>query len=611
MDWVTIVWATIAGSGLTLALLSVMVWAGRRQCWPHFWFALASLSVVAISAAEYLTMHAASPASYLSAQRWGHVPVFLYLVSLLWFTHTYLDAGVRWLAWLIVALRGLVLWINFAGAGSVNFTEITELVPYEMFGQIVQVPVGVQNPWSPFASLTAMLAALFILHAAGTAWRRNGYRDRRRAIAIGVGLPVCITMAGTLAALMHAGVLRIPYFISPAFMLVILVMAFELSRELIHSAQSSDELRHNQARLKFAADAAQVGFWEWHDKAQELWSTEYFRHLLGFAESEAVTFDNWLAKVHRDDRSAAQLAFAESMTQGVHFRIKHRLDPADCGSRWIAVEGQAEFNHGGNPTVVRGIVQDVTAQHVSDLERDLLRWELAHASRVSTMGQLASSMAHELNQPLGAILRNAEAAAVLLEAESPDLQELREITEDIRRDDLRAGAVISRLRALLERHTLETNRVEVTDLVDDVMALLRTEAIARGVRLAIELDHGDAAVRGDPVHLQQVLLNLVMNALDAASRGKGDRFVLVQCRLRKDRMLEVSVADSGPGVSTDEADRIFEPFYTTKSSGMGLGLSICRTIVEAHDGTIWLEGGAESGAVFRFTLPALSGRAAT
>lgn len=605
MDWVTICWAGVGSICLTAGLISTLVWIRDRQSWPHFWFALAAFSVAAIGVAEMMIMHATSPASALLAQHWAHVPVFFYIIALVWFTYTYLRSGALWLAWLAVAARALMLVINFAGTGSVNFIEVTELAPFELFGQVVQVPVGVQNPWSPVESLTTLLAVIFVGHATFVAWR-NDPRNRRHVLIIGIAVVVCMSLAMALSAALHAGVLYAPYFVSTPFLIVLVAMGYLLGNDILNAERLSRDLCEHQARLDLAAEAGGQGFWEWHADARGLWLDGQLRRLLGFDAHEPVSLENWLAKVFPEDRGPAEAALLEATAKGGRFRIEYRVKATDGSTRWIAAQGQAALNRLGKPDSVRGIALDVTAENEAARERDEARRELSHAGRVSVLGQLASSLAHELNQPLGAILRNAETASILLQADSPDLQELREITEDIQRDDRRAGKVISRLRRLLKDHTVQADQVDFSALVDEVLSLLRTEAISRGVRLGAVLTDGDASVRGDPIHLQQVLLNLVMNALDAASHGTGDRFVLIRSRLREDRILEVSVEDSGAGVPLAEASRIFDAFHTTKPGGMGLGLSICRTIVEAHGGKIWLDGEAEArGAVFRFTLAAI------
>ena len=610
MDWVTICWTAIGSTCLIAGVLSTLVWVRDRQSWPHLWFALAAFSVTLIGVAELLIMQADSPASAAQVQRWGHVPVFFYIFALVWFTYTYLGAGAWWLAWLVVAERLLVLVINFAGTGSINFSEVTALVPFQLFGQTVQVPVGVQNPWSVFGALTVLLAVVFVAQATVAAWRGDR-GNRRRALIIGVAVALCMLVAVSLSVLLHAGELQVPYFISPAFLLVILAMGYLLSDDLLNTERQSRILREHQARLDLAAQAGGMGFWEWRADSRGLWIAGQLRRLLGLEPSERVSVDQWLARVHPEDRAATEAAFVNCTTRGRRFTIEYRVKTPDGSPRWIAAQGQAELNALGKPVLVRGIALDTTAQNQAILDRDKARRELSHAGRVSMLGQLASSLAHELNQPLGAILRNAEAAGILLQADIPDLQELREITEDIQRDDRRAGKVISRLRSLLRDHAIQADQVDFAELVDEVLDLLRTEAISRGVRLAADLNHGNTSVRGDSIHLQQVLLNLVMNGLDAAGQGKADRYVLIRSRLRDDRMLEVSVEDSGPGVPPAEASQVFEPFHTTKPAGMGLGLSICRTIVEAHGGRIWLDDRASGkGAVFRFTLSALSGKGA-
>lgn len=235
------------------------------------------------------------------------------------------------------------------------------------------------------------------------------------------------------------------------------------------------------------------------------------------------------------------------------------------------------------------------------------RIQLAHASRVSSMGQLASSLAHELNQPLGAILRNAEAAELMLQNPAPELGEVRTVLSDIRRDDQRAGEVIDRMRALLRKHELASEPVAVPELVKEVVALVKVDAAHRQISCQVLLESDLPPVRGDRVHLQQVLLNLLLNAMDSLTRVAEDaRRIVIEAGLTPTARIEVSVTDSGPGIPQDSLAHIFQPFFTTKADGMGMGLSISRTIIEAHGGRLWAENRPEGGAAFRFTLPILA-----
>jgi len=232
------------------------------------------------------------------------------------------------------------------------------------------------------------------------------------------------------------------------------------------------------------------------------------------------------------------------------------------------------------------------------------RMELAHVARVSTMGQLSSALTHELNQPLGAILRNAEAAEILLQTGQPNLDEVRAILADIRRDDRRAGDVIDRMRTLFKRRSLVSNRLALRNLVEETVALARSDAEARQVKMSVQISPLSPMVWGDRVQLQQVLLNLILNGMDAMdATPRSRRSLVVQVRETKDGYLQVAVSDCGTGIAPDDAAHIFEPFFTTKPNGMGMGLAISRTIIEAHGGDIRAERNTPEGTTFTFTLP--------
>ena len=216
---------------------------------------------------------------------------------------------------------------------------------------------------------------------------------------------------------------------------------------------------------------------------------------------------------------------------------------------------------------------------------------------------MSSSIAHELNQPLGSILTNAETAELILKSENPDLGEIKEILADIKRDDQRAGEVIRRLRGFLKRTLFETMDIDLNQIMSEAFKFLFVQASARNVALYLQTAPGELRIKGDPVQLQQVILNLVVNSMDAMTAIPYGRTVIGRTELNGVSTVEISISDSGPGIPADKLGQIFDPFFTTKDQGMGIGLSIARTIILAHKGQIWAENQSSGGAMFHFTLP--------
>jgi signal transduction histidine kinase len=229
--------------------------------------------------------------------------------------------------------------------------------------------------------------------------------------------------------------------------------------------------------------------------------------------------------------------------------------------------------------------------------------EMAQMDRALTLGVMSTSIAHELNQPLGAILNNAEAAEILLKQNPPDLEQIKEILFDIRKDDERAGAIIGHLRGFLKRGDLQLSNVELNDVVSDVLNIVEPEAVRRGVTVDVQTGASPAEVKGDRVLLQQVLLNLALNGMDAMQKSQSARRLRFSTVLVDDSRIEVSVSDTGSGIPESSLKGIFDSFVTTKQQGTGLGLSIARTIVENFGGRIWAENRQGGGAIFRFELP--------
>ncbi len=363
-------------------------------------------------------------------------------------------------------------------------------------------------------------------------------------------------------------------------------------------------LAESEEHMSLAAESANLGLWVWDIVRDEFWVTPRFRSMFGFRPTEQITFAVFRVRVHPEDREAMERQVRSALAEKLSYESQYRLALPDGGTPWIAASGRVEYAASGVATRMHGVCRDITVRRQAQLETLRLQHEIAHVGRVSMMGQLASALAHEINQPLGAILRNAEAAELFMQRESPDLEEIRAILADIRADDQRAGSVIDRMRTLLKRHVLDTQLLDLTELVGNVAELARPEAATRHVKLTVDLPADLPSVRGDRVHLQQVLLNLILNGMDSLNGGGPDsRRVSVSARVDPARTVEIAVSDTGQGIDAEKLAHVFDAFFTTKPNGMGMGLPISRTIVESHGGRLWAENNNGSGATFRFTLP--------
>jgi PAS domain S-box-containing protein len=610
MSWITVVWSMDAAVCFTLAGIYLLVWCKQREGWVHLLFSCSAVAAGVIAGFELASMHAETTAQYGVLLRWAHLPVWVLIVSVVWFVRLYLRAGRPWLAWSVCGLRTLALALNFLFTPNLNYREITSLRHLAWWGgETVSAPVGVPSMWTLVGELGLLLLIIFFVDATITVWRRG---DRGRALVLGGSAIAFTTLALGQSALVIWGVIESPFFVSFPYLGIIAAMGYELSSDVLRAAQltrqlqaSEADLRETEQRMELAASAADLGMWVWDIERDDVWMTDKRRALYGFAPSEKLDIERLRNVVHPEDRESVRVAVDNALNTGAEYDTEYRIVLPAGQVRWMSGRGRVEFNREGKPVRMRGVALDITERWHAGQELQQLRQEIAHVSRVSIMGQLASALAHEINQPLGAILRNAEAAELFIRHESPDLNEICAILADIRKDDQRASAVISRMRALLKGHSLDARPIEVGELVGEVAALARVDAATRQVMLETNVSLGLPSVNGDRVHLEQVLLNLILNGMDALNgTTQNDRRVTVGARLDGPQSVQIAVSDTGSGIPADDLARVFEPFFTTKSHGMGMGLPISRTIIEAHGGRLWAENNSGGGATFRFTLRA-------
>ena len=601
MDWMTIAWPMVIGACLTLALINLRIALGDVRRAPHMFFFSSALAVAAVSVFELSVLRSNDLEHCRLLLRWASVPLALMVASVAGFVWSFFGTGRGWLALIGTSLCTVAQLQNLLAPQPVIRNPVA-LRQVESFGGVtLTVPVFESSGWAVVEIISVAIVILFVLDASIALWKKGG---KRRAVVVGGSIVVFFLSSRGQAALVEEGLMQTPYFTSFAFLAVLVAMGHELSDEVFRAAKLSRDLHESERRMDLAAHAAKLGFWTWNLVTDDIWANETARRLFDVPSHEPVNSTRFFQIVHPEDREAVREAIGKAIQGGLDYEKEYRVVLRTGDERWIAARGRVELSSQDKPITMRGVLLDITAQKRSDVELMQLRGQLAHAGRVSMMGQLASALAHELNQPLGAILRNAEAAELFMQADQPNLEEVRAIIADIRKDDQRAGDVIDRLRALLKRRDIESHALSASHLLDEVHALTRADAAARGVKLVVHSPTDLPLVRGDRVHLQQVLINLIINAMDALGESPSiDRQVRVEAKPIGTDFVQVSVMDNGLGIPIEKLSHVFDPFFTTKPHGMGMGLPISRTIIEAHGGKISAANLTEGGAVFRFTLP--------
>jgi two-component system sensor kinase FixL len=365
-----------------------------------------------------------------------------------------------------------------------------------------------------------------------------------------------------------------------------------------------EALRESEERMRLAADAANLGIWEWDLANDEVWATNARRALLGWPASGKVTFEDFISQVHTDDRNRIRQMIDYAIDEGKDFDSEYRLVLPDGIVRWMATRGSVHFDKNGRLARVLGISIDITARKQAEIEAKQRREELSHLSRVALIGEMSASIAHELNQPLAGIASNASAGQHFIDRGNFDLQEIRDLLADISADARRASDVVRQIRGMIRKEQTPRQRINLNDIVMNVARMVGPDALLHSCELKTSLDERLPAVEGDPVQMQQVLVNLIMNAFDAMREiPVSRREIEITTEQNDDGTVRTSVRDYGTGISGETSERMFEQFFTTKTEGLGMGLAIVRSIVESHGGKIEAENVGGGGARFSFILP--------
>ncbi|MET0411786.1 MAG: AAA family ATPase, partial [Polyangiaceae bacterium] len=371
----------------------------------------------------------------------------------------------------------------------------------------------------------------------------------------------------------------------------------------LENASLFANLRRTELALSEAQRLSQTGSFRWGVERGELELSDEGCRIFGLAPVRAVAPDAYFERVHPDDRARVRAAMVASLEQKQSLQAEHRLLLPDGVIKHVRVLAHVVHSGGvDSPFELLGAVMDVTASKRAEEAEALAKADLAHASRVTTMGELTASLAHEIKQPLAGALLSAKTCLRWLDRDAPDLEAARGTATRMVRDVTRAADIVARIGEMFKKRTLPHGPVDINELVRETLGIMRSEASRHSIELRTELSHDLPPLVADRVQIQQVLVNLILNGIDATRSVEGRRELCLSSQLTDSQVI-VSVSDTGAGLSLGDAEHIFKAFFTTKDHGTGMGLSVSRSIVESHGGKLWASQSSGRGAVFRFSLP--------
>jgi PAS domain S-box-containing protein len=377
-----------------------------------------------------------------------------------------------------------------------------------------------------------------------------------------------------------------------------------LREQLTERRRAEEELRRSEAYLAEGQRISHTGSWGWNVATGELfWSREHFR-ICGFdPETAKPSYPMFLERIHPKDRLFVEQTVDRAVRERSDLEMDYRIVLTDGSTRYLQSLGHPVIRESGDLVEFVGTVMDVTERKRAEEALREARAELAQVTRLMTMGELTASIAHEINQPLTAVVTSANACQRWLAGPMPNLDEARAAVARIARDGNRASDVIGRIRALVKKSATEQTELDINEVIQEVLGLLQNEIQKNRVVLRMELAADLRRILGDRIQLQQVILNLVMNGIEAMSAAmERSRELLIRSRQHESDKVLVAVQDSGIGIDPQNLEKIFDAFYTTKSQGMGMGLAISRSIIENHGGKLWAVPNDGPGATFQFTL---------
>ncbi len=597
-----VMWSMLTAVCVLLSLVQGMVWLHDRSQLTYALSAIMAAGAAAVAALELIAMRTSDVDVYQTLLFWLNIAIVTILIPMVWFVHIRLRTGMRWLAILITAIWGGGLLVNIFLPGNLTFSEISAITKNKtLWGEPYSLPVGTENqPYKSIVDFASLLILVYVSHATIAAFRKGA---RKRAIVVGGSILAFIIIGGIHTPLVDAGLVKTPYMISFAFGAISFALCLDLVDSALVASRSQREIETRELRWRNLLEninLAVVGI----DSGNKINFMNPFALKLTGYEMDQLTGQPVSSLVPESLRHDLESRLAQASPGEKFTRLQYPTRSATGAIRlinWSAVE--LRDSQGASDGML-AIGDDVTQSIGLEEKLRSTQREMERLTHAIILGELASAIAHELNQPLAAILSNAQAARRLMSADPPDTEEVKAIVEDIILDDKRAASVIDRMRALFTGGENEKEQFDVNEAILEVISLLSSEFDAGTVRVSTELARDVGNITAGKVEIQQVIMNLLINAKRALGELEiGERRVKIISERRGDEV-SILVEDNGPGIPADKIDKIFDPFFTTKKDGIGVGLGISKRIAETHGGSLAVQRTSQDGACFLFSLPA-------
>lgn len=590
-----------AGFGFVIGLVNLLIWLRLTERREFLYSAIMAIAAGLVALSESAYLGAPSAAEFQSGLEFLNIFIGVMLLSMVWYVRQRLSTGRVWLAWAITLLWSLAILISVVSPGNLTFLEIeTVSQAFTAWDEPFGVPHGILHPWKALADVASLLIAMFVLDATITAFRSG---KRKAALAVGGSILFFILVAGVHTPLVDAGIVQTPYLISIVFVAICMSQAFGLVDDVARSTALNQSLATERRQWKALVEGVELAVIRVDADGLIAYANPFMTRLSG-PNKEGLIGRDTTDLFAKEDRERFVELVARDGDWTVRSNINRQIVSASGEVKelvWfsVAITGPDERNDG-----FISFGQDLTEQNRVQRELDNTQKEIEKLTRAVMLGELASSFAHELSQPIAAVLSNAQTLEILRQRDGNTQNETDDILNDILSDTRRARDLMNRIREFMFNELPDRQWFDLRVALNEVMEMLSHDAIRRNVTVTVPQDVEPLQVLAVKLEVQQVLLNLILNGIQAADSAPLT-VGRVDIRLQVDALgiAKLTIDDNGPGVSEGDRNSIFDPFVSSKIKGNGIGLAVVRRIVKRHSGTIDISGSPLGGARFTVSVP--------